>query len=222
MANAMCRYIRMLNSPQPIAYPGEWGQEAAEALRQNTVLFYLCPDWLLKQLESDAPDLNGKLKVMPLPAFEKGGRRTSTWGGTGFAITRACKNKDLAWKLAMHLYFNKESMAEQFEKMRVLPVVPEVWKDKRLDKPDAFFSGQPLAREFANVASEVPPVYYNMFTELATSKMLEAFENVKAYYQENGEKDLERVARAQLRIKADDVRAAMAKYHDESEEDTRP
>ena len=47
-------------------------------------------------------------------AWEKGGRRTSTYGMTGLAISRTTKHPELAWELAKYLYYNKEDLGARF------------------------------------------------------------------------------------------------------------
>ena len=86
-------YIRQCYGLNRIAFSAGWGQTLAKTISDGLVLFYYCPDWRSKQFEMDVPQLEGKLALMPLPAWKPGGRRVSTWGGTGLAITKACKNK---------------------------------------------------------------------------------------------------------------------------------
>ena len=44
-------------------------------------------DWTAGSWREEIPGLAGKVKLMPLPAWEPGGRRTSVWGGTMIALT---------------------------------------------------------------------------------------------------------------------------------------
>src|SRR5262249_28679267 len=103
--DVFCWYVKQIEGPGRIAFPCGWGQNLAKALTDGLVLFIVCPDWRTAQFEMDVPNLSGELALMPLPAWEEGGTRTSTWGGTGLSITKQCKNFDLAWKLAMYLYY---------------------------------------------------------------------------------------------------------------------
>jgi arabinosaccharide transport system substrate-binding protein len=102
--DVICWYVKQIQGDTRIAFPCGWGQNLSKAMLDGLCLFYICPDWRTAQFEADVPSLSGKLALMPLPAWEPGGRRTTTWGGTGLAITKQCKNPDLAWELAMYLY----------------------------------------------------------------------------------------------------------------------
>eukprot|EP01034_Spumella_vulgaris_P019931 gene19931-25505_t len=48
----------------------------------GTVLCSILPDWQAGTWKNYLPGLGGKVKLMRLPAWEPGGRRTSVWGGT--------------------------------------------------------------------------------------------------------------------------------------------
>src|SRR5439155_311924 len=97
-------YVKQVQGKGRIAFPAGWGQTLSRAMIDGVCLFYICPDWRTMQIQADIPSLSGKLALMPLPAWEPGGRRTTCWGGTGLAITKRCRNPELAWKLAMFLY----------------------------------------------------------------------------------------------------------------------
>ena len=73
--------VRQTRGDHPIGYGCGSGQGFSKALLDGLCLFYFCPDWRTKQLITDVPSLAGKLALMPLPAWEEGGIRTSTWGG---------------------------------------------------------------------------------------------------------------------------------------------
>ncbi|MGC4067567.1 MAG: extracellular solute-binding protein [Polyangiaceae bacterium] len=93
-------YLEMTLGKQKIAYDCGWGQPLFKAITDGLALFYITPDWRSYNYQTDLPKLAGKMALMPLPAWEKGGRRTSVWGGTGLVITRRTKRPDLAWELA--------------------------------------------------------------------------------------------------------------------------
>src|SRR4051812_17553146 len=101
-AGVVCWYVKQNTGKDRIGFPAGWGQTLSRAMIDGLCLFYVCPDWRTMQITADIPSLSGQLALMPLPAWEAGGRRTSTWGGTGLALTRRCRNPDLAWKLAMY------------------------------------------------------------------------------------------------------------------------
>jgi arabinosaccharide transport system substrate-binding protein len=60
------------------------------------VLFLFTPDWKAGQYQMAMPSMAGKMALTPMPAWEKGGRRTSTYGMMGLAISKTTKHPDLA------------------------------------------------------------------------------------------------------------------------------
>ena len=112
-------------------------------------LFYICPDWRTNQFQMDVSGVEGKMSLMPLPAWESGGIRTSTWGGTGLAFTKQSKNFDLAWKLAMHLYYDPQQLGPRFAATNILPPLKAAWNQPQFGEPRAFYSGVRLGRVYA-------------------------------------------------------------------------
>jgi arabinosaccharide transport system substrate-binding protein len=173
-------------------------------------LFYICPDWRSRQIEVDIPSLKGKLGLMPLPAWEPGGLRTSTWGGTGLSITKQCRNPDLAWKLAMYLYYDDPpALAERFAGTNILPPLKAAWDQPQLSRPSEFWSGLPLGKTYAALAPFVPPQHDTAYNTLATGKFSEAYTNTTFYYAEHGENGLRDFARGELKRCADRVRMVL-------------
>lgn len=204
-------FVRQVQGPDRIAFYAGWGQNLARVMMDGLCLFYICPDWRTRQFQMDVPQLEGKMALMPLPAWEKGGVRTSTWGGTGLAITKQAKDPELAWELAMHLYFNAEQQGRRFEQTQILSPLRTAWDEPAFDKPNKFFSGQKIGRMYADLAPQVPEEQSNAYMSLAVSKMSEAFANVALYHRQNGEKGLREYARAELKRVADHVRGVMAR-----------
>ncbi|MCX7765544.1 MAG: hypothetical protein N2246_02415, partial [Candidatus Sumerlaeia bacterium] len=180
-----------------------------QALEQGYFLSLICPDWRSKFLEVSVPRLAGKMALMPLPAFERGGRRTSTWGGTMIGITKRCANKELALELAEHLYLNPQELAERFRESNILPPLREAWSHPAFSEPRAYWSNQPIGILYAQLAEQVPPQYTSPFIGTAKAKLGEVVSACAAYYQTNGEAGFDEFARARLKQAADEVRLYM-------------
>jgi arabinosaccharide transport system substrate-binding protein len=144
------------------------------------------------------PSLSGKMKVMPLPAWSPGGRRTSVWGGTGLAITKAGRDPELAWQFAKYLYFTRESLGERFLATNIIPPFKDAWSLPEFHKPSAYFGNQPLGALYAALAPETPPVWSNAYSSVADSKLNEAFLRAAAHYDAHGEAGLRPVIESEL------------------------
>lgn len=120
-------YVHQVEGPGRISFPCGEGQNFSHAMIDGLCLFYFCPDWRTLRIQLDTPTLAGKLSLMPMPAWEPNGIPTSTWGGCGLAITKQCKNFDLAWKLAMYLYYDPTQLGPRFASTHILPPLKSAW-----------------------------------------------------------------------------------------------
>jgi arabinosaccharide transport system substrate-binding protein len=185
------------------------GQIFTRALEDGYYLFMVAPDWRTKVIEQDVPKVAGRMALTPLPAFSPGGRRTSTWGGTMIGITKRCADPDLAWELIMHLYLNKEALAEQFRGTNILPPARDLWDHPAYDEPRPFWSNQPLGRLYANLASDTPPQYTSPYIGLAKAKLSEALIACVRYYDRYGARGFDGFVRQQMARAAAEVRRQM-------------
>lgn len=210
-ADIVCWYVRQVQGKDRIAFPCGWGQNLAKSMVDGLCLFYICPDWRTKQFQFDVPSLEGKLALMPLPARVPGGRRTSTWGGTGLAITKQCKDADLAWKLAMHLYYDPAHLGPRFLGTHVLPPLKSAWGAPEFSARSSFFGGVALGHAFVDLAPQVPEEQSSAYTTLAVNKLSEAFTNASLYHKEKGEAGLREFVVGELHRCAERVRQVMAR-----------
>ena len=188
-------YLQQTRGPNLISFEAGEGQPLAQALRDGLVLFVLTPDWRSWQIQADAPMLAGKMALMPLPAFEKGGRRTSTWGMTGLTISKATKHPELAWELAKFLYFNREDLGARFAATNIIPSLKEAWDLPEFQQPSAYYSGQKVGAEYARLAPQVPRIFSSAVYKQGQSKLDQALTRCAIYYDEHGEQGLrEKVA----------------------------
>lgn len=198
--DTMIWYLRQTRGKDRIAYECGWGQSLNKAMTDGLALFYVAPDWRTYLTQDEVPRLASKLKLMPLPAWEVGGRRTSVWGGTGLAISRATKDPNLAWEYAKFLYFNTEELGKRFALTNLIPPFEDAWNLPEFQAPSAFYSGQKLGALFAELAPETPPVWSTPYSPLAHGKLSEAFLRAAEHYRVHGESGLHEYIQGQLDI----------------------
>jgi arabinosaccharide transport system substrate-binding protein len=138
---------------------------------RGTVLASLMPDWLAGVWKSDLPGLSGKLKLMPLPAWEKGGRRTSVIGGTMLGIPKETRDFETAWAFAKKLYLDREMHAKFFAQTTIIPPVKASWSHPVFSAPDPYFFGQIAGRLFIEQAAHVPARTSSPYNDLAVSRL---------------------------------------------------
>jgi len=124
------------------------------------VICAFMPDWMGDVWKHEMPELAGKVKLMPLPAWEKGGRRTSVWGGTMLGIPKAAATSperfEQLYAFASHLYLSQEVARELYRKGGIITPVKTFWNDPIYDQPDEYFCGQAPGRSYINLAGDVP------------------------------------------------------------------
>jgi len=126
-------------------------------LARGRVCAVLTPDWRSDYIPRFAPQLAGKLRMMPLPVFRDGNAPTSTWGGTMVCIPRACTHQRDAWKLLETLYLSPEGNAARIAQGNtILPPLPEMWSNPIYHQPDPFYGGQKIAELYVDLARQVP------------------------------------------------------------------
>jgi arabinosaccharide transport system substrate-binding protein len=141
---------------------------------EGFVLSWIVPDWRSIRGPLYMGRLSGKMKLMPLPAWEEGGRRTSVWGGTMLGFPRSAGNFEKNWEFAKRLYLSRELARVSWKKFGVITPVKAFWDDPVFDEPDPFYSGQPVGRLFVNTAEEVPVRSSSPFMELARQELAHA------------------------------------------------
>lgn len=194
------------------ALSSSFGQVMTQALETGYFLTVVTPDWRSKSHEQDVGKMSGKMGLMPLPSITPGGRRTSTWGGTMLGITKACKNKDLAWEFAKYLYLNEKDLAERYAETNILPPVPSAWNQPAFDREYPYYAGQKIGRDYAKLAPQVPPQYASAFVELGKGKFGQALIQCVEYYNAHGEDaGWDAFVRATVKARADEVRKQMAR-----------
>jgi len=166
---------------------------------------YIMPDWMCNVWRMQMPNLAGKVKVMPLPAFEPGGRRTSVWGGTMLGIPKTTVSFERSWQVATDLYFSEELAKKLYSNNDIITPVKSHWSDPVFDAPDPYFSGQAKGRMYIDLAPDVPARTSSPYNKLARDRFRDAAVAVAEWARREGkchpaeliDKCREELARAQ-------------------------
>jgi ABC-type glycerol-3-phosphate transport system substrate-binding protein len=157
----------------PIDYfnPTTWS-----AFKEGRVSSIVGADWVAGIIKDLLPDLAGKWRVASLPAWEKGGRRTSCNGGTGACIIGTSENLEPAWNFLKHGMLTVEGNVSRYKMTNLYPPFKPAWDEPGLQVNDEYFSGQNLTALFAEVGPEVPPQYQSPYLP----EIFQKFESVLA------------------------------------------
>ncbi len=182
VARVISQVVVWTTGPNRIAADApEFDQGANQMRVQGYIIGSLVPDWMTGVWKQDIPGLAGKVKLMPIPAWEKGGRRTSVWGGTMLAISKRTPDFEKAWALAKYLYLNPVVAETLYRKAGIISPVKKMWSNPIYDEPDKYFSGQPSGRLFINLATQVPLRTSSPFQTISRERLMAAVSDLVEY-----------------------------------------
>jgi ABC-type glycerol-3-phosphate transport system substrate-binding protein len=176
VAQTIAFYAQLVAGPRRIGVESSGGQGVwARDLVDGNTCALITPDWKVADLKTYAPQLSGKLRMMPLPVFDPRDARTSTWGGTMAAIPRRCKDPDAAWRLLEFLYLSDEARAARRATGSIVPPLPEDYTHPDYHRPDPYFGGQRVMELYTQLAPEIPARHVSPLTvasQIATGVVL--------------------------------------------------
>ncbi len=140
-------------------------------------------DWFAGSLKNELADAAGRWRAAPLPAFEEGGSRTSTHGGTAYTITTQSEHPDEAWAFIEFALFNEDNKIFEYHVNNLLPPVLSHLDNEALLAPDPYFDNQSVGELFLELAPEVPfqerGPWFNEATTLVANAVFEATQGEK-------------------------------------------
>jgi len=171
----LAKLVDWATGPDKMTGDVEFLSGAGNRLRsEGFVLSWVVPDWRAYYNKLYMGSLKGKVKLMPLPAWEEGGRRTSVWGGTMIGVPKTGKNIEKSWELSKRLYLSHELSMKSWTENGVLTPYKVFWDDPIYREPDPYFSNQPIGLMFIDQAPHVPkrtssPYFYPAMRELTNA-----------------------------------------------------
>lgn len=130
------------------------------ANKNGELASWIMGGWWGGTIKDQMPEMKGKWKIAPIPAFPDGARASSS-GGAGLSITASEPIKQAA-----ALEFIKESLMTvdnqlmMYEKYSLFPSYLPTYDDERFLKADEYF-GENFNKILADVTREIPNVIYS-------------------------------------------------------------
>ena len=185
-AHVVATLVSWMSGPDAVTYDAMPFTASGNRLKvDGYVVADLMPDWMCNIWKNEMPQLAGKLKVMQLPAWEKGGRRTSVWGGTMLGITKATQNFDAAWEVAKHLYTSDQLARELYKTGDIITPFRAHWTDPVFAEPDPYFCNQQKGLLFIEQAPNVPLRPSSPYNTLARDSVRDAVSSLATYSRSN-------------------------------------
>lgn len=196
LARVIAKCVQWLSQPDAVATLVPWQSGTRNRMFiEGYTIAWLCPDWGTAAIEREISQLSGKLKLMPMPAWTPGGRRTSVLGGTMSGITKAHSPtkelRDEVWELQKHLIMNRNAAINQFKKFQVVSPRKDYWEDPVYDQPDPYFSNQPIGRMFIELAPDVPERTSSPYAVFAKQRCADALSRLLRWAEKTGTHDLD-------------------------------
>ncbi|MEV6103887.1 sugar ABC transporter substrate-binding protein [Streptomyces sp. NPDC051940] len=147
--------MKELADRELIAYEKGW-DGLVSATKTGKVATTLTAAWWTGTLTSEMPELKGRFGVVPLPAFDEGGTRTSNEGGSTLCIPAQSKNPELAWAFVQFVLTDKANQVSMLKEEGLFPAYLPALDDPYLSAPQEYFGGQPALKVFADLARTIP------------------------------------------------------------------
>lgn len=114
--------------------PKDLGLDIIPAFKQGILPMFISGPWMIKLIQDQAPDINGKWTIAVLPKKEN---NISLLGGSNLSIFEYSKNKDAAAKFIAYMS-KPETQVKWMEQTSSLPAATAAWENDKL-KNDEFY-----------------------------------------------------------------------------------
>lgn len=138
-----------------------WTPAEFASWKDGSVATIVNASWMKGIIEGQAPETAGKWGIMELPAFEAGGTRVSSAGGSGMVIPKASKNQAAAWAFVEFFLLNGQPQIAAYKAGAPIPSLMSTYADPVFAEPSEFWGGQKVGEFYAKLEPQVPTYYYS-------------------------------------------------------------
>lgn len=119
------------------------------------------PQWYMIRFTEFMPDLEGKIAVRPLPAFEEGGFVSTMGGGTGTAITKQIDpaKLDVAMEFLESAKLTYDANVRIWTEFGFDPFRLDVYDDPALQEAIPYFNNEPVLQNIKGMLDHLAPEY---------------------------------------------------------------
>lgn len=159
-AASALKLLKKLQDNKIINEYDSYASLSCEIKNGNVACFILSSDGA-KVLTNTAPEQKGLWSMMYMPAFEPGGNRYVSFGGSNFTVLKSSKNKELAVDFLRYMTEDIELTSSQVEKVGTFTANTEMYNLKTLNMGSAYFKNQNIWQMLANTERLTPEIYYS-------------------------------------------------------------
>lgn len=129
------------------------------ANKNGELASWIMGGWWGGTIKDQMPEMKGKWKIAPIPAFPDGARASSS-GGAGLSITASEPIKQAAaLEFIKESLMNVDNQLMMYKKYSLFPSYLPTYDDERFLKSDDYF-GDDFNKILADVTKEIPNVIY--------------------------------------------------------------
>jgi len=184
-AHALATITTWLTGPNRVCIDIPLNVSGHRLRQEGFTIGAITPGWLIGRWKEEIPGLSGKIKLMPLPAWERGGRRTSVAQSAMLGINKTSGQLDLAWEIALHLYTSAEIAEQLFRTNAIILPVKALWNESFYDEPSDFVSGQTIGRMYIEQAPHIPRRPSSPYTPAAEEAIRSVAMELRNYAEKN-------------------------------------
>ena len=130
------------------------------ASKNGTVATQIIGCWWAGTIKDQMPEMKGKWKIMPMPAFTKDGVRASSLGGSDLSVTASDPIKQAASvEFVRESLMNTDNQLMMYKKYSLFPSYLPAYDDERFKKSDYYF-GDNFNQMLSSITREIPQAIY--------------------------------------------------------------
>ncbi|GGJ51853.1 ABC transporter substrate-binding protein [Virgibacillus salexigens] len=99
----------------------------------------LAPLWYMGRFIDNMPDLEGKIAIRPMPAWEDGGNRSAGMGGTGTVVTNQTEEAELAKEFLAFTKLSEEGNKNLWTVLGFDPPRWSVWESEAVRQDNKYY-----------------------------------------------------------------------------------
>ncbi|CDQ38416.1 MULTISPECIES: ABC transporter substrate-binding protein [Virgibacillus] len=99
----------------------------------------LAPLWYMGRFIDNMPDLEGKIAIRPMPAWEDGGNRSAGMGGTGTVVTNQTEEAELAKEFLAFTKLSEEGNKNLWTVLGFDPPRWNVWESEAVRQDNKYY-----------------------------------------------------------------------------------
>ena len=156
------------------------------------------PMWFMGRFTDYMPDLEGKMVIRPLPAWEEGGNRSAGMGGTGTVITNQSEHTELAKEFLAYAKLSEEGNIALWELLGFDPPRWDVWENEAMQKDNKYyqFFGDDIFNILLDIKDEINAVNITEYTpDVQTEVNTNVFDSVLRQQSQTAEEALKQAAK---------------------------